>query len=701
MPGSRQNTLFEKMSTHAAEITAPVAKKLPLRFLEHGEERVDDYYWIREKTNPEVIGLLKSENAYTDHVLKPLKDLRDGLFEEMRARIEEDDRSVPYKDGDYFYYWRMEAGKQYAFYCRKFKSLDAPEEIYLDGNKLAEGHSYFRLGAIEASPDHNWLAYAVDFDGSEKHRIYFKNLKTGELASEFLVDTGTALEWANDNRTVFYTLLDPNQRPDRLLKHTVGTSPTSDTVIHQEPDPQFFVGCSKSRSNRFIFLEIEGKVTSEVHFAEADHPENAFQVIEPRRRGIEYSVNHHGEKFFIVTNDTIKNFRLVETSVNKPGASNWKELRCGSETLYIEGCDTFRDHMVLHVREKGREGLKVLELPGLHEHAIEFPEPTYSLGAATNAEFETTLFRFNYASLVTPNTVIDYDMRARTREIKKQQKIPSGYDATKYRSELVYARAHDGTEVPISLVYRLSKDGTFLRDGSHPLYLYGYGSYGYSMSASFSTTRLSLVDRGFVYAIAHIRGGAEMGRQWYDDGKFLKKKNTFSDFISSAEHLIKEGFTSKGEITCAGGSAGGLLVGTVINERPELFKAAVAHVPFVDVVNTMLDESLPLTALEYEEWGNPADREYYRYIKSYSPYDNVSKKAYPHMLVTSGLNDPRVTYWEPAKWVAKLRELKTDKNLILQQIEMEAGHSGPSGRYESLKKSALEYAFLLAVFKRA
>ena len=676
-------------------LKAPVAKKVPHKTEIHGDTLVDEYFWMRQKENPEVIAHLNAENAYTEERLAPEKDLREKLFEEMKGRIKEDDSEVPYRKGDYFYYVRMIPGKQYALYCRKFKSLDAPEEILLDGNELAEGQKYFSLGVFEMSPRHDWLAYSVDFDGSEKYSIYFKHLESGAISPEVIPGAAHSLEWANDNKTVFYTMLDEHERPDRLLRHVVGADPMKDELLYKETDAQLFVSCSKSKSDEYLFLDLHGKVTSEVHYLNANEPNGKFKVIEPRRRGILYSVTHHDSRFLIVTNDTVQNFRLVEAPVGAPQAANWKELRSGSPKIFIEDAEAFRSHLVLHERENGLPQLRVIDFKDFSDHLIEFPEPAYNLGTRANPEFDTEILRFAYTSLVTPMTVFDYDMRKRTREVKKVQEIPSGYESALYASERIQAPSKDGTLVPISIVYRKDR---FKRDGTSPLYLYGYGSYGISMDANFSTTRLSLLDRGFVFAIAHIRGGSEMGRHWYDDGKFLKKMNTFDDFIAAAEHLIRQKFTAQGKIVISGGSAGGMLVGTTINLRPELFKAAVAKVPFVDVVNTMLDETLPLTVTEFEEWGNPKDPTYYHYIKTYSPYENVKPQAYPHLLVTSGLNDPRVTYWEPAKWVARLRELKTDENLLVQHINMDAGHGGASGRYEVLKEIALEYAFILKVF---
>jgi oligopeptidase B len=676
-------------------LTPPLAKKIEHKTEIHGQTLLDPYFWLREKENPEVIAHLNAENAFTDATLKDMDQIKADLFEEMKARIKEDDSEVPYRKGDHYYYVRMIPGQQYALYCRKHLSLEAPEEILLDGNKLAEGQKFFSLGVFEVSPAQDWLAYSVDFDGSEKYSIYFKNLKTNVLLPTSIPGAAHSLEWANDNQTIFYSMLDEHERPDRVLRHTLGTDPAQDKLIYKEEDAQLFVYCSKSKSDRYLFIDLHGKVTSEIHFLDADTPTEDFQVIEPRKRGVLYSLAHHDERFFILTNDTVQNFRLAETPTQTPSAKNWKTIKEGSAQLFLEDVEAFKNHLVIEERENGLPQIRILDLKDMSEHLIEFPEPAYDVGTHSNPEFNTETLRFSYTSLVTPNTVFDYDMRQRTRETKKTQEIPSGYDRTLYKSERVYATSADGTKIPISLVYRADK---FKRDGSSPLYLYGYGSYGISIDASFGTTRLSLLNRGFVFAIAHIRGGSEMGRQWYDDAKFLTKKNTFTDFIASAEHLIKEKFTSQGEIAICGGSAGGMLVGNVINQRPELFKAAIAKVPFVDVINTMLDETLPLTVTEFEEWGNPKDPVYFKYMLEYSPYDNVKKQGYPHLLITSGLNDPRVTYWEPAKWVAKLREMKTNQNLLLQHINMDAGHGGASGRYEVLKEIALEFVFILKVF---
>jgi oligopeptidase B len=677
----------------------PTVAKKPKTFTLHGDSRTDDYFWLREKENPDVLKVLNEENAYTESYLSQHQALMDKLFEEMKGRIAEDDADVPVKDGNWYYYSRMQAGQEYAIHCRKYKSLDAPEEIILDENKLAEGKDYLTVSSLSPSPDHEWIAYSIDIDGSERHQIHFKNLKTGEHSPEVIKGAATSFEWAeSEERVAFYTMLDEFDRPDRVYKHKLGESETKDTLIYKESDPKIYVSLSKTRSNAYLFIECHGKITSEVRYLKANDPHAEWQMIEPRRRGVEYSVDHHGDRFLIVTNDTVKNFRLVETKVDAPQAANWKELRKGDERLFIQGVDPFKNFLVIHERENGLPQLRIVDLASNQDHTIEFSEPTYQLGSGANIEFDTETYRISYTSMVTPSTVYDYNMRTRTREVKKTQKIPSGYDPSKYKSEYLFATAEDGVKIPVSVVYRRD---LFKQDGSMPLYLYGYGSYGLSMPASFSTVRLSLLDRGFVYAIAHIRGGSELGRHWYESAKFLTKKTTFHDFVAAAKHLAHEKYSREGEIMISGGSAGGMLVGASLNIAPKLFKAAVADVPFVDVLNTMLDGTLPLTPIEYEEWGNPEDPDYYHYMKSYSPYDNVERREYPHLLVTSGLNDPRVTYWEPAKWVAKLREFKTDKNLLIQYIHMGAGHGGPSGRYEALKEYAREYAFVLDVYGKA
>ena len=672
----------------------PHAAKLAHQIEIHGDTIVDDYFWLRERDNPQVMAYLKAENEYTEQVLQPHAELKESLFQELKARVQEDDLSVPVKKDNYYYYSRVAAGKQYAIHCRKQGDLNSPEEIILDENQLAEGKPYFQLGTFEISPNHQLLAYAEDIDGSERYTLRIKDLETGDLLPESIANTCYSFEWVNDNQTFYYAVLDENLRPYRLYRHILGESIERDELIYEEQDSQFFVGCDKSRDDRYIFLTTGGKITSEQYFISANDPHGTFSIVTPRQRGHEYSVSHHEGYFYILTNDNAQNFRIMRTLVSQPQQQYWEEYIAHDPDRLIEGIDEFKDYLIISERYQGLGQLRAIEFQSQASHYLEFDDPTYLVFGAANWEYDTQKFRFGYTSLVLPMTVFEYELQSRTKTILKQNEIPGGYDPNQYHSERIFARSHDGVEVPISIVYRQD----FKRDGTQPLYLYGYGSYGASLDPGFSTNRLSLLDRGFVYAIAHIRGGSELGRHWYESGKFLQKKNTFLDFVACAEHLIAENYTSAGNIAIAGGSAGGLLVGATINLKPELFKAAIAQVPFVDVLNTMLDADLPLTQLEYDEWGNPADEEFYRYIRSYSPYDNVEAKAYPHLLITAGLNDPLVTYWEPAKWTAKLRSLKTDDNLLLLKTNLDAGHGGASGRYEYLKDIALEYTFLMTVF---
>jgi len=677
-------------------LTPSAAKKSHVTEI-HGDLINDDYFWLRDKDNPEVIEYLKAENDYTEQVLEPYAELRESLFQELKARVKEDDDSVPAKKDNYFYYSRVAAGKQYAIHCRKKGDLNSPEEIVIDENQLAEDQPYFSLGTFSVSPDHKLLAYSEDIDGSETYTLKIKNLETGELLPEQIENTFYSLEWVNDNCTFYYTVLDESLRPYRLYRHTLGQPVEKDELIYEEQDSQFFVGCDKSRDDRYIFLETDGKITSEQYFVSADDPQGQFEIIAPRQKGHEYSAIHHEGYFYILTNDRAENFRVDRTLVSQPQQKYWQEFIPHDPDRLIEDIDEFKDYLIIDERYQGLSQLRVIELKSQAAHYIQFDDPTYLVFGSSNWEYETQTFRFGYTSLVQPMTVFEYDLKSRSKTILKQDQIPGGYDPDQYHSERIFAPSHDGVEIPISLVYR--KD--FKRDGTHPLYLYGYGSYGASIDPGFSPNQLSLLNRGFVYAIAHVRGGSEMGRHWYESGKFLQKKNTFLDFVGCAQLLIAKNYTRAGNIAISGGSAGGLLVGATINLKPELFKAAIAHVPFVDVLNTMMDDTLPLTPLEYDEWGNPADLEFYRYIRSYSPYDNVEAKAYPHLLITAGLNDPRVTYWEPAKWTAKLRLLKTDNNLLLLKTNMDSGHAGSSGRYEYLKEVALEYTFLLSIFELA
>ena len=673
----------------------PIAKAVPKEVTVHGDTRVDNYAWLRERDNPEVAHYLEAENEYTEQVMAPLKPLQETLYNEILGRIRETDLSVPVKRDDYFYYTRTEEGKAYAIYCRKRGSLDAPEEILLDANALAAGQKYFRIGNFSISPDHRLLAYSTDVEGDEAHTIFVKDLATGELLPDRIANTYYSLEWANDNRTFFYTVIDPARRPYRVMRHQLGAA--SGELVYEEQDARFSLGVGKTRSRRFLVLHLGSALTSEVRYMQADQPLGEFRVMLPRRQEVEYDASHHGDFFYIRTNEGAKNFRLMRTPAANPSRDNWEEVIPARPAVTIEGIDSFEDYLIVYERERGLEKICVRDGNGALSHYIEFPEPVYTVGATGNPEYRTRTLRFVYTSLVTPASVFDYNLETRQRELKKQYEVKGGYDASQYQSERIFAKAPDGVEVPISLVYRRG----FEKNGQGPLLLYAYGSYGHSIDPGFSSDRLSLLDRGFAFAIAHPRGGAELGEEWHDHGKLLAKKNTFTDFIACAEHLIGNRYTSPEHLAIMGGSAGGLLVGAVLNMRPDLFHAAVAKVPYVDNLNTGLDPTLPLTIAEYEEWGNPEHKEYYDYIKSYSPYENVAPREYPTLLVTAGLNDPRVSYWEPAKWVAKLRAMKKDTNVLLLKTNMGSGHFGPSGRYEGIKEVAFDYAFLLWTLGKA
>ncbi|HMH54884.1 MAG TPA: S9 family peptidase, partial [Gemmatimonadales bacterium] len=653
---------------------------------------VDDYFWLRDRGDPNVVAYLEAENRYTAGVMRHTEGLQERLYQEMRQRIKETDLSVPERLDDYYYYSRTEAGGQYPILCRRHGEL-GDEEILLDQNPLAAGHGYFRLGASAVSPDHRLLAYSVDTSGAEEFTLFIKDLGTGALFPESIVSTSHDVAWANDSRTLFYTALDQAHRPCRLYRHLVGTNPAEDVLVYFEPDASFFLDISRTRSRAYLLLDLSSHSTSEVRFVSADRPEDSFRIVQPREPGIEYTVSHNGDRFFITTNDAAPNFRLVQAPVATPGREHWSPVLPYRPEVKLDTTDAFKKHLVVYERASGFRQIRVLDLAAGEEHLISFPEPVYTVRAHANPEFDTTLLRFTYTSLVTPSSVVDYDMAGRTWTVRKQIEVLGGYDPSLYRSERLSATAPDGTAVPISLVYRIPLQ----HEGQRPLLLNAYGAYGMSYDPTFSSNTLSLLDRGFVVAIAHVRGGEEMGRPWYEGGRRLNKRNSFTDFIAAAEYLIDKGYSSADRLVIRGGSAGGLLMGAVTNMRPELFRAVLAEVPFVDVVNTMLDASLPLTVIEYDEWGNPNDRASYKYIRSYSPYDNVETRRYPHMLVTAGLNDPRVAYWEPAKWTAKLRAQKTDDNRLLLRINMGAGHGGASGRYDYLREIAFKYAFVLDV----
>jgi oligopeptidase B len=668
----------------------PIAKIIPKITELHAEKQVDNYAWLREKENPETIAYLNAENAYTDATTAHLKTFEESLYKEMLARIKETDMSVPIKRGEYYYYTRTEAGKQYSYFCRKYRSMESPEEMLLDQNALAEGKDYLDVGLLQISDDHNLLAYSVDETGYRQYKLYFKNLKTGELLKD---DVGfiVSFQWASDNQTFFYTIEDDAKRSYRLYRRTLGDA--TGELIYEEPNALYSVYTSRSHDQQFIFLNIRSKTTSETRFVKSATPKSDFQMIHPRENEHKYGVDHRNGEFYILSNKNAKNYRLLTAPVSNPSEKNWKELIAHRPAVLIEDMEVFLQHLVLSVRENGLTEFEVLNFSTQETKRIKFPEPTYSAYSASNPEFEATQFRYNYQSLVSPPSVYEYDMNSGESALLKQQEVLGGYDPLMYQSERLWATATDGTKVPISIVYKKG----FKRDGNAPTLLYGYGSYGFAIGASFSSSRLALLNRGVAFAIAHIRGGNDLGEQWHDAGKMMNKKNTFTDFIACAEHLFKEKYTSPSRLAIEGGSAGGLLIGTVLNMRPDICHFAHLAVPFVDVVNTMLDESLPLTIGEFLEWGNPKVKTEYDYIKSYCPYSNLEQKNYPNILVTTSLNDSQVGYWEPAKYTAKLRTLKTDKNKLLFKINMDAGHSGASGRYDYLKELAFEYCMTLSM----
>jgi len=671
----------------------PVAQRIPRVVTMHGDTRDDPYYWLRDRANPATIAYLYAENTYLEQSLQHTQPLQEQLYAEMRGRIKEIDASVPVPRDEYFYYSRMEQGQQYPIHCRKHGSLDAPEELLLDQNVLAEGQSFFQLGVFKVSPNHQLLAYSIDIAGAEIYTLFIKDLATGALLADQLSNTYYGIEWANDNRTLFYNVLDDALRPFQAFRHTLGTAQAEDALVYHEVDKAFYLNIAKTRSSAYLLITLESTTSTETRFAPADQPNADFAVVQPRLPALEYAVEHHGEDFLIVTNDQAQNFKLVATPVATPGHEHWRDLIPHRPDVLIDGIDIFRDYLAVYERAAGLKQIRISQPDGSDARYVAFPEPVYSFTPGPNEQFDSASLRFTYTSLVTPDSVIDYDMRAGKWQMKKQDEIASGYDPARYQSERVFATAADGARVPISLVYQKG----MARDGSRPMLLYGYGSYGYNVDPTFDSKRLSLLERGFVFAIAHIRGGSDMGRAWYDDGKLLHKRNSFTDLIACAEQVIAEGYTSSARLAIMGASAGGLLVGATVTMRPDLFKAVIAHVPFVDVLNTMSDASIPLVVPEYQQWGNPANQAEYAYMKSYSPYDNVAPTEYPHMLVTAGLNDPRVAYWEPAKWVARLRASKTDQNMLLLKTNMSTGHFGASGRYDELKEVAQEYAFLIDV----
>lgn len=677
----------------STEIEPPKARKIPEKLEKHGDVRIDNYFWLKERENPEVLDYLNQENAYNAKMTEHTKKFQRRLFLEMRGRIKEDDSSVPYKLNGYWYITRYEVGGDYPIYSRKKGTLDAPEEILFNVNEMAKGHEYYSLGGVNVSPDNKLVAFAVDTVGRRNYSIQIKNIETGELLPVKIDTTTGGSTWANDNRTLFYTRKDPETlRSDTIYKHLLGTSIEEDEVVFHEEDETFHTYVYKSKSRKFIVIGSNSTLTSEYRFLDADRPDGKFKLVQSRLRGVEYSVSHYKDCLYILTNkDDAINFKLMKTPLDKPGVENWEEVIPHREEVLLEDIDIFEKHIVISERSHGLNRLKVMTWDNSESYYIPFDNETYTAYTGTNPDFDTDILRFTYNSMTTPTSVVDFNMTTRVKTVKKEQEVLGDFNKKDYISDRIWATAEDGTQIPMSIVYRKG----LRMDGSNPVLLYAYGSYGSTIDPYFSTVRLSLLDRGFIFAIAHVRGGEYMGRKWYEEGKLLKKKNTFTDFIDCSLHLIEHNYTSPEHLYASGGSAGGLLMGAIINMAPHLYNGVIASVPFVDVVTTMLDETIPLTTGEYDEWGNPNLKEYYDCMKSYSPYDNVIAQEYPNLLVTTGFHDSQVQYWEPAKWVAKLRELKTDDNIILFHTNMDAGHGGASGRFEALKEVAEEYAFLL------
>lgn len=672
--------------------TPPVAKVVPQELTIHDHTRIDNYYWLRERENQEVIDYLTAENEYTAAMMSGTADLEKQIYQEIVGRIKQDDSSAPYLEDGYYYYTRYEEGKEYPLYCRKAGSLEAPEQVMVDANIEAEGHNYCSVTNPDVSPMGDIAVYGVDTVSRRKYTLKFKNLSTNEMLADEIKEVTPNTAWANDNKTLFYTKQHPDTlRSYQIYRHVLGADPATDVLVYEETDDTFSCYIFKTKSEKYLMIGSTHTLSSEYRYLDADNPTGEFKIVQPRQRDLEYDVDHFGNDFYIVTNLEAKNFRLMKTPVTKTELANWVEVVPHREDVLLQGIEIFKDYLVLSERANGLTQIRIKPWKG-EEHYLDFGEPAYVARIGVNRTFDTPYLRFNYTSLTTPNSVYDYRMDTKERTLVKQDEVLGGYDPTAYTTERLTATATDGTAVPISLVY---KNDLFKHDGSNPMLLYAYGSYGSSTDPNFSSVRLSLIDRGFVYAIAHIRGGSEMGRQWYEDGKLLKKINTFTDFIDCAHYLVEQKYTSVDKLFAQGGSAGGLLMGAVANMAPESFKGIIAQVPFVDVVTTMLDASIPLTTSEYDEWGNPNDKTYYDYMLSYSPYDQVEKKAYPALLVTTGLHDSQVQYWEPAKWVAKLRVMKTDKNPLLLKTNMEAGHGGASGRFQRFRETAFVYTFIL------
>ncbi len=670
----------------------PVAAVRPHELTACGDTRVDDYYWLNERDNPEVLAYLEAENAYLDAVMAPTRALQDTLLAEMKGRIKQDDSSAPYFLKGYYYYTRYEEGGEYPLYCRRKGSMSAPEEVMLDGNAMGRGHGYFALRGVEVSPDTRLVVYGVDTVGRRFYDLHVRDLATGRDLPDVITQVTGNVTWALDNRTLFYARQDPETlRSYQILRHELGTDPARDPLVYQEDDDTFTCSIDRTKSDRYLVIDCEQTLSTEYRLLEADNPTGEFRVFQPRTRGLEYHIVHQGDRFLIRTNLDAVNFRIMECPLDRTDFVAWHEVIPHREDVLVEGLEVFKDWVALEERFGGLTHIRVKSNDGALDRLLDFDDPTWAAWIGYNPQMQTDVLRYGYTSLTTPYTTYDYDLGTGKRILVKRQEVLGGFDPVNYESEYLMVPVRDGVKVPVSLVYRKG----FVPDGTHPLLLYGYGSYGISMNARFNSAVLSLLDRGFVYAIAHVRGGQEMGRRWYEDGKLLKKKNTFYDFIDCGKYLVDHKYTGTDRMFAMGGSAGGLLMGAVVNMAPDLWRGVVAHVPFVDVVTTMLDESIPLTTGEYDEWGNPHQKIFYDYMLSYSPYDNVTRQDYPAMLVTTGLHDSQVQYFEPAKWVAKLRKLKKDHNILLLKINMEAGHGGASGRFRHLRETALSYAFML------
>lgn len=680
------------------DIMAPQASEIPKSLKKHKETRVDNYFWLNDRENPEVIDYLNQENAYYKGMTSHTKNLQENLYEEMKARIKEDDSSVPYFYNGYFYITRFETGQDYPIFSRKKGNLSAEEEILFNCNELAIGHAYFKLGGLSISPDNKFVSFGVDLVGRRIYTVQIKNLETGEILSDKIENATGGSVWANDNNTIFYTKQDEvTLRADKIFRHKLNTDSSADVLVFNETDDTFNVSISKEKSRKYIVIGSGSTLTTEYRILNSDTPDGEFVVFQPRVRGLEYSISHFEDSFYILTNkDKATNFKLMKTPENKTGKKNWVDLIPHREDVLLEDIEIFKNYLVVEERSNGLNHIRIMPWNGELDYYLPFGSETYNAYTTTNIDFDTDILRYSYQSLATPSSVIDFNMKTKAKEILKEQQVLGGkFDKENYVEERVWATARDGVKVPISMIYRKGLN----KNGKNPLLLYAYGSYGITMDTYFSSTRLSLLDRGFVYAIAHIRGGEDLGRQWYEDGKLLKKKNTFTDFIDCSKFVISEKYTSPEHLYAEGGSAGGLLMGVIVNEAPELYRGVIAQVPFVDVITTMLDDSIPLTTGEYDEWGNPNNKKYYDYMLSYSPYDNVKAQDYPNMYVSTGLHDSQVQYWEPAKWVAKLRNLKTNNNLLFLDTNMDAGHGGASGRFEALRDLAKEFSFLLDLEK--